>query len=105
VPIVPASNPVSLEGKNETERTAVMPELKKETARIPLVPEPPSKPLPTVEMKKTQPLIPMPEAAAQSASISVAPVEEGVTISMQVCWTLLGVSAIILIIQIWMYFS
>jgi hypothetical protein len=102
---IPASNPVSLEPKNETEGIAVMPELKKETARISLVPEPPSKPLPTVQMKKTQPLVPMPEAAAQSASISVAPVGEGTTIPMPVCWTLLGVSAIILIIQIWMYFS
>jgi hypothetical protein len=105
VPAVPASNPVSLEPENETERIAVMPELKKETARVPLVPEPSSKPLPTVQMKKTQPLIPMPEAAAQSPSISVALVGEGTTVSMPVCWTLLGVSAIILIIQIWMYFS
>jgi hypothetical protein len=104
-PSIPVSNPVSLEPKNETEDIAVMPELKKETARIPLIPEPPSKPLPTVQMKKTQPLVPMPEAAAQSASISVAPVDEGATIPMPVCWTLLGVSAIILIIQIWMYFS
>jgi RND family efflux transporter MFP subunit len=39
VPAVPVSNPVSLEPKNETEGIAVMPELKKETARIPLVPE------------------------------------------------------------------
>jgi len=55
---------------------------KKETARIALMPEPPARPAPAVQMKKTQPLIPMPT-----------------------CWTLLGVSAVILIIQIWTYFS
>lgn len=93
------------EPKNEIARVEVMPELEKETARIPLVPEPPSRPLPNVQMKKTQPLIAMPEAAARNASIPVAPVEHSTTIPMALCWTLLGVSAIILIIQIWMYFS
>jgi hypothetical protein len=105
VPIVTAHGSAPLEPKNEMARAEVMPELKKETARIPLVPEPPSKPLPPVQMKKTQPLIPMPEAAARSASISVASVEQNTTIPMALCWMLLGVSAIILIIQIWMYFS
>jgi hypothetical protein len=105
VPIVTAQDCVPLEPKNEMAPVEVMPELKKETARIPLVSEPPSKPLPKVQMKKTQPLIPMPEAAARNASISVAPAEQSTTISMVLCWMLLGVSAIILIIQIWMYFS
>jgi hypothetical protein len=80
---------------------------KKETARLPLMPEPPSKPLPTVQMKKTQPLIAIPPTAPPSA---VAPIEEGAiltvdTIPMAVCWGLLGVSALILIIQIWTYLS
>ncbi len=75
---------------------------KKETARIPRMPDPPSKPLPTVQMKKTQPLIAMPHAAPQRASIAMAPAEKSV---MPLCWVLLGVSAIILIIQIWTYFS
>jgi len=102
VPIVTAHDSTPLQPKNEMARPDVMRELKKETARVSLVPEPPSKSLPTVQMKKTQPLIPLPEAAARNASISVAPVEQ-TTIPMALCWTLLGVSAIILIIQIWMY--
>ena len=75
---------------------------KNETARIARMPDPLSKPLPTVQMKKTQPLIAMPHAAPQSASIAVAPAEKS---AMPLCWVLLGVSAIILIIQIWTYFS
>jgi hypothetical protein len=105
VPIVMAPDSVSLEPKNEIAPVELIPELKKETARIPLVAEPPSKPLPKVQMKKTQPLIPMPEAAARNASISVAPAEQSTTIPMALCWTLFGASAIVLIIQIWMYFS
>jgi hypothetical protein len=75
---------------------------KKETARIARMPDLLSTPLPTVQMKKTQPLIAMPHAASQSASIAVAPAEKS---AMPLCWVLLGVSAIILIIQIWTYFS
>jgi hypothetical protein len=75
---------------------------KNETARIARMPDPLSKPLPTVQMKKTQPLIAMPHAAPQGASIAVAPPEKS---AMPLCWVLLGVSAIILIIQIWTYLS
>jgi hypothetical protein len=75
---------------------------KKETARIPRMPDLPSKPLPTVQMKKTQPLIAMPHAAPKRASIAVMPAEKS---AMPLYWVLLGVSAIILIIQIWTYFS
>ena len=84
---------------------------KKETARIALMPEPPVRPAPAVQMKKTQPLIPMPQITPQSASIAVAPTEKAKgsatmdAIPMPTCWTLLGVSAVILIIQIWTYFS
>jgi hypothetical protein len=72
------------------------------------MPEPPSKPLPTVQMKKTQPLIAMPQTAPQSASIALAPEERSTivdAIQMPICWGLLGISAIILIIQIWTYLS
>jgi hypothetical protein len=65
----------------------------KETVRIPLS---------AVQMKKTQPLVAMPEAAPQSPSIAVAPVEKN---PMPLLWLLLGVSALILIIQIWTYLS
>jgi hypothetical protein len=65
----------------------------KETVRIPL---------PAVQTKKTQPLVAMPEVAAQSASVAVATEERN---PMPLLWLLLGVSALILIIQIWTYLS
>jgi len=70
---------------------------KKETVRIPLVPEP----LRSAQ-KKTQPLIAMPNVVPQNAPIAVAPAEKS---SMLLYWMLLGISALILIIQIWTYFS
>jgi hypothetical protein len=78
--------------------------LKKETARVG-APIPPAAP---VQMKKTQPLVTMPESTAPpSVPLTVtsepAPVIESV--SMSLCWAVLGVSAVILIIQIWNYFS
>jgi hypothetical protein len=65
----------------------------KETVRIPLS---------TVQTKKTQPLVAMPEVAPQTPSVAVAPVEKN---PMSLLWLLLGVSAVILIIQIWTYLS
>jgi|SRR6185312_9026633 len=65
----------------------------KETVRIPL---------PTVQMRKTQPLVTMPEVALQNPSIAVAAEEKN---PMPLLWLLLGVSAAILIIQIWTYLS
>jgi hypothetical protein len=44
----------------------------------------------------------MPEVAPQSASIAVATEERN---PMPLLWLLLGVSALILIIQIWTYLS
>ena len=70
---------------------------KKETVRIPLVPEP----LRSAQ-KKTQPLIAMPNVVPQNPPIAVATVEKS---SMLLYWMLLGISALILIIQIWTYFS
>ena len=65
----------------------------KETVRIPLS---------AVQMKKTQPLVAMPEVASQSPSITMAAEEKNL---MPLLWLLLGVSAVILIIQIWTYLS
>ena len=65
----------------------------KETVRIPLS---------TVQTKKTQPLVAMPEVAPQTPSFAAAPVEKN---PMPLLWLLLGVSAVILIIQIWTYLS
>jgi hypothetical protein len=63
-------------------------------------------------MKKTQPLIPMPQITPQTAPVAVAPTEKAKgndammdAIPMPTCWTLLAGSAVILIIQIWTYFS
>ena len=65
----------------------------KETVRIPL---------PTVLTRKTQPLVAMPEVAPQNPSIEVATEKRN---PMPLLWLLLGVSALILIIQIWTYLS
>jgi hypothetical protein len=70
---------------------------KRETVRIPLMPEP----LRSAQ-KKTQPLIAMPQSAPQNPPIAVAPAERS---SMLLYWVLFGVSALVLIIQIWTYFS
>jgi hypothetical protein len=55
-----------------------------------------------LSQKKTQPLIAMPNVVSQNPPIAVAPVEKS---SMLVYWVLLATSALILIIQIWTYFS
>ena len=70
---------------------------KQETVRIPLMPEPLSS-----SQKKTQPLIAMPAVVSRNPPIAVAPVEKS---SMLLYWMLLAMSALILIIQIWTYFS
>ena len=70
---------------------------KRETVRIPLTPEP----LRSAQ-KKTQPLIAMPNVVPQNLPIAVAPAEKS---SMLVYWMLVAISALILIIQIWTYFS
>jgi hypothetical protein len=70
---------------------------KKETVRIPLTPDPLRS-----SHKKTQPLIAMPSVVSQNPPIAVAPGEKS---SMRLYWMLLAMSALILIIQIWTYFS
>ena len=70
---------------------------KQETVRIPLTPEPLRS-----SQKKTQPLIALPNVVPQNPLIALAPVEKS---SMLLYWMLLAMSALILIIQIWTYFS
>jgi hypothetical protein len=73
-----------------------------------VLPDPPAKPVPAVQMKKTQPLITMPETAPQSAPLKVATTQTGAIVDpipMSLCWMVLGVSAMILIVQIWNYFG
>lgn len=70
---------------------------KEEPARIPLMPEPlrPSQ-------KRTQPPLATAQVDPHNPPIAVAPAEKS---SMLLYWLLLGISALILIIQIWIYFS
>ncbi len=70
---------------------------KKETTRILIMPEPLGS-----AQKKTQPLMAMPDVIPQNPPIAVAPVEKS---SMLMYWMLLGMSALILVIEIWTYFS
>lgn len=59
-------------------------------------------------MKKTQPLITMPEATAPPSvplTVTAEPTPVAEAIPMPLCWAVLGVSAVILIIQVWNYFS
>jgi hypothetical protein len=85
---------------------------KKETARISILPEPAARSSPTVKMTKTQPLMTIPQARIQSAPVTVAPPAKSSStilafdaIPLPVCWTIFGISAITLLIQIWNYFS
>ena len=80
---------------------------KKETARVRVSPAPAPA---AVQMKKTQPLIGMPPASAASSEVTpvtVAPETATITdkMPMALCWTLVGISAVILIIQILNYIS
>ena len=90
----PASRPLSASVSSLPVPSPSVPE---KTVRIPLMPEPLRS-----SQKKTQPLIAMPKVVAQNPPIAVAPVEKS---SMRLYWTLLAISALILIIQIWTYFS
>jgi hypothetical protein len=58
--------------------------------------------VPQKSQKKTQPLMAMPDVIPQNPPIAVAPVEKS---SMLMYWMLLGMSALILVIEIWTYFS
>ena len=80
---------------------------KKETVRITVLPNP--QPKPVVQMKKTQPLIGLPAVETPATTVSLAPGPEPQPridqIPMPLCWTLVAVSATILILQIWNYLS
>ncbi len=104
---VSAPEPPPLPGSVSAVPESVSPGPKKETARVPVMPEPPAMPAPAVEMKKTQPLFAMPQITPQRPSIAVTAAAKGEenAIPMPIWWTLLGVSALILITQIWTYFS
>jgi hypothetical protein len=79
---------------------------KKETARITALPDPAPAPA-SLQMKKTQPLTGIPAATAPAITPVVAPETRGIVdqLPMTLCWALVGVSAVILIIQILNYIS
>jgi hypothetical protein len=84
------------------------PEPKKETARIAVLPDPRAKALAAVQMKKAQPLVTMPEITLQAPALAAATKDTSAMVNaipMPFCWTLLSVSTVILIIQVWTYFS
>ena len=97
VPSPPQSAPAAPRPLSASVRPPSIPpstEPKKETARILPAPLGPAQ-------KKTQPLMAMPDVIPQNPSIAVAPVEKS---SMLMYWMLLGMSALILVIEIWTYF-
>src|SRR4029077_8072280 len=61
-----ASNPMA------SSSAASLPEPKKETARIAVLPDPRLTALPAVQMKKAQPLVAMPEITLQTPALTVA---------------------------------
>jgi hypothetical protein len=80
---------------------------KKETARIVTLPESRAS-SPTVKMSKTQPLITAPEPMTQTAPIFVEPAVATnpiEAIPVPLCWMLAGLSALLFIIQLWIYLS
>jgi len=74
-------------------------EPKKETMRISLAAA--SSPFGT-QIKDPEPFVPTPDLASQNPSVTVASARKN---PMLLWWLLLGVSALILIIQIWTYLS
>ena len=81
---------------------------KKETARITILPKPVVAPKLAVNMTKTQPLIMRPAGSAPASPITVTtsrPARGFDAIPRAWCWGLLGISALILLIQVWNYFS
>jgi len=90
-PLLPASVMASLDSPASG--------LQKETPRVPSVPDPF---LSAGETKDPQPRMEMPYVAPQSSSAALASAEKK---PMLLWWILLGLSALILIIQIWTYIS
>jgi len=72
-------------------------DLKKETVRVSDTPDPPA-----AQVNKTEAPVAMPDVVVQNPAIAVAPAEKN---SMLLIWILFGISALILIIQIWTYLS
>jgi hypothetical protein len=118
LPTRPPANPLSAPADSPSPTraaTAAMPvpmtppAPKKETAHITVLPHP--QPKPGVQMKKAQPLIDLPTMKTPATTVTLTrepalkPQLRIDQIPMPLCWTLLAVSATILILQIWNYLS
>ena len=89
----PQSNPADISPETSMPDSVPL-ELRKDTVRISEVPP--------AQIKNAEPFVPASDTVAQTPVIAV---ESGNKNSMLLMWILLGVSALILIIQIWTYFS
>ena len=80
---------------------------KKETARISVLPRPTPTAAPAVNMTKTQPLLvhPPTTTGVQTAPVIITskPLAQLDVIPKPLCWAVLGISAVIFLIQIWNY--
>ena len=78
---------------------------KNETARISILPRPAPVAPPAINMTKTQPLLVQPAATTPVAPVVITsrPIVPLETIPRPLCWTLLAISAVIFLIQIWNY--
>ena len=92
-----ASNPSAAQMTPVSDSVPLEP--RKETMRI--SPLAPSSPVGT-QIKNPQPFVPAPDLASRNPLVAVAPAKKS---PMLLWWVLLGVSALILIIQIWTYLS
>jgi hypothetical protein len=106
----PLPKPPAAEEENAPITAPEMPSIhrgpKKETARISILPKPAATPAPAINMTKTQPLLVHPPAAGVQAApviITSKPLAPLDAIPRPLCWTVLGISALIFLIQIWNY--
>jgi hypothetical protein len=78
---------------------------KKETARISVFPRPTSTAAPAINTTKTQPLLVHPTAGVPNAPVIITskPLGPPDVVPRPLCWALLGISALIFLIQIWNY--
>ena len=111
-PPPPAATPPApaSELKKETARVGApsTPVQMKKTQRVEDMPEPSAQSSTPVQMKKTQPLVTMPEVTPPPSvplTVTSEPAPAVEPIPGPLCWAVLGVSALILIVQIWNYFS
>src|SRR5256885_10004767 len=78
---------------------------KTETARISVLPRPTPTAAPAINMTKTQPLLVGPVGGIQAAPVIITsrPITPVEAIPRLLCWAILGISAVIFLIQIWNY--